>query len=138
MSVAQGATLYVDDDESGTNTAGTMTMASTNTLYIYPSINDAMAVAGSGDSIHIYDGVYTETLDISKSLVIEGDSRAGVVIDCAGITGYGIDASDNVIYRPDTVLDWNSCNDPDSDGGSLIANSEIQFAVLKWKIQTPM
>jgi outer membrane protein assembly factor BamB len=34
--------------------------------------------------------------------------------------------------------DWNPWNDPDSADGNLIANSEIQEAVIKWKSQSPL
>jgi hypothetical protein len=44
------------------------------------------AAAASGDTIKIPDGTYTETLTISKSVTIEGTSKAGTIITGAGST----------------------------------------------------
>ncbi|WP_135609502.1 hypothetical protein [Methanococcoides sp. AM1] len=80
-------------------------------------------------------------------MLITGANISGNVQTYTGTDGSGYsgvvnhavaEVSDYVIYRPYIVLDWNPWNDPDSDGGSLIANSEIQLAVLYWKNQYPM
>ncbi len=69
------------------------------------------------DPVHIYDtaGVYNVTL--------------------TAIGSQGMDMKTKVGY---INVDWNPWNNPESDGGSLITNSEIQFAVFKWKKQTPI
>jgi len=58
-----------------------------NTLYVggsgpnnYTKIQDAIDDADDGDKIFVYSGVYTETVTVSKSIVLAGEDKYSTVI----------------------------------------------------------
>jgi len=58
-----------------------------NTLYVggsgpnnYTKIQDAIDDADDGDKIFVYSGVYTETVTVSKSIVLAGENRYNTAI----------------------------------------------------------
>lgn len=59
---------------------------------LFTSIQDAIDVAPSGTTITVCSGTYNEDLDISKSVVISGTDRDGVVVNnpMPGGDNYGI------------------------------------------------
>jgi outer membrane protein assembly factor BamB len=67
--------------------------------------------------VHTYDspGVYNVTLNV------------------IGSQGTASRTKQNYIN-----VDWNPWNDPESEDGELISNSEMQTAVIKWKNQIPL
>lgn len=66
----------------------------------YSTIQDAIDAANSGDTVYILNGTYVQsgTININKSLTLDGESESGVTIDASGNgTGYGIKVeADNV------------------------------------------
>jgi len=66
----------------------------------YATIQEAVAAAADGATILVADGIYelgAATLTIDKEITLVGQSEAGVIINGAGIDGYGIlVAADNV------------------------------------------
>ena len=61
----------------------------------YTSWTDAQLAAVSGDKIILLDGTYASTsghsiLEITKSLIIEGQSQAGVILNAANASSSGI------------------------------------------------
>jgi len=56
----------------------------------YPTIQAAVSAAGSGDTVYVRKGVYTENVIITQSLTLQGEDRETTIID-----GYG---SGNVVH----------------------------------------
>ena len=50
----------------------------------YDTIQGAVDVAGAGDTIYVYDGIYDENVLISTSITLSGQSESGVTIDGGG------------------------------------------------------
>jgi hypothetical protein len=61
----------------------------------YCTIQAAINAAADGDTVYVKNGTYAEALNIYKSLTLEGQSRAGVIINASSFTDYGIDATDS-------------------------------------------
>jgi parallel beta-helix repeat protein len=64
---ASGNTIYVDDS-GGAN---------------YTTIKEAIEAAYSGDTIYVYNGIYNENFEISKSLTLTGENRENTIINGA-------------------------------------------------------
>jgi len=68
---------------------------SANAPIQFPSIQDAIDAAFSGDTINVAAGTYTEQLVVNKSVTLQ--ANGSVTLDFSGFTGYGIDiTADNV------------------------------------------
>jgi hypothetical protein len=105
-----------------TDTAGNTATATGNS--VYTTLQAAVTAATAGQSIFISDGTYdlgTSTLNIDKSLTIEGESEAGVIIDGSGIDGYGI-----FVTADDTSLSNFTLNGPTAGGASGNYGLKIQ------------
>ena len=50
----------------------------------YDTIQGAVDVAGAGDTIYVYDGIYNEHVVISTSITLSGQSESNVTIDGGG------------------------------------------------------
>jgi nitrous oxidase accessory protein NosD len=50
----------------------------------YDTIQGAVDVAGAGDTIYVYDGIYDEHVVISTSITLSGQSESNVTIDGGG------------------------------------------------------
>jgi len=92
-------TLIVDGSDPTCNNA---------TGPVYCTVQAAINAAASGDTVFVKNGTYLETLDIYKSLTLEGESQAGVIIDATASADYGIDAYDttaalNFVFRNFTL-----------------------------------
>ncbi len=59
----------------------------------YSTIQAAINAANDGDTVWVANGTYTETLDITKNITLEGESEAGVLIDTSTFNDYGISVS---------------------------------------------
>jgi hypothetical protein len=59
-------------------------------LYVSSAVNNdiqtAINYAAAGDVVNIQDGTYNQKMTISKSLTLDGQSKAGVIIDGTGIS----------------------------------------------------
>ncbi len=80
-----------------------------NTSEVFTSIQDAIddAETLNGHTIFVQNGTYDENLNVSKSLTIEGESQAGVVV-VANDGGYGIENTVdglNLAFKNLTLLD---------------------------------
>ncbi len=69
-------TIYVDDDNTGGPWDGTME-------HPYQYIQDAINVAVSGDTVYVFNGIYSEALTILTPLTLTGESANGVIVDGA-------------------------------------------------------
>ena len=74
LTAAEAATRFVDGT-SGSD-AGNCLNAASPCL----TINRALEVAQAGDVIDIADAVYTEVLEIDRTITLQGGSRAGTII----------------------------------------------------------
>jgi parallel beta-helix repeat protein len=68
----------------------------------YPTIQDAINNAGSGDLIFVHDGIYSENLVINESVSLVGEDRDLTVIYGSGASSYVI----NVIASGVTIKDF--------------------------------
>jgi len=50
----------------------------------YPTIQSAVSAAGPGDTVSVRKGLYTENINISKSLTLQGEDRETTIIDGDG------------------------------------------------------
>lgn len=59
----------------------------------HTTIQAAINAATAGDTVYVYNGNYSESLDIvDKPLILEGESEGSVVIDASAFADYSIDA----------------------------------------------
>ena len=98
-------------------------------------IQDAIDAAAAGDSITIADGTYalTSTLDVNQSVVLHGESMAGVILDASAmtpLTNRVIETdADNITMRNLTIK---PITDPDA-----AANNNIGFTIKAGANSTP-
>ena len=91
------------------------------------SIQAAIDVASSGDNILVSDNTHTisETIDVNKSLTIEGESMAGAILDASAmtpLTNRVVETNaDNITLRNLTIK---PITDPDAG-----ANNSIGFTI---------
>ena len=75
---------------------------------VVKSVQGAIDMALSGGVVNLFDGTYTQTdtLDISKSVTLSGESEAGTIIDSSGIGNkYAIQVEgDNVNLNTFTLI----------------------------------
>lgn len=91
------ADIVVDESLDTTNATHKQTVAG------------ALADAEAGDTIHIANGTYSPSSQLSipaTGITLDGESRAGVVIDVSNVDGWGLYASqkDDLTFRDFTVL----------------------------------
>lgn len=79
ISVANGSTIYVDDD----NYLDPFQDGSKE--HPYDNIRQAEANANSGDIIRVYEGTYREGVDIDVWISIKGNSSSNTIIDALDI-----------------------------------------------------
>jgi hypothetical protein len=100
-----GTTVYVDSAAVGTGDGSSLVNAFTT---IQAAIDDAATV--DGDIIRIADGTYTitNTIEVTKSLTLQGTSQTGTIINASGATGsfgkFGIHSSKSNITFNDFTL----------------------------------
>lgn len=89
------ATLSVDNTGVCSDITGTP----------YCSIQAAINAASPGDTVSVSDSIYPETLDITKSITLQGTTRAWTVIDASTIADYGIwTNADDLILEHFTLI----------------------------------
>jgi parallel beta-helix repeat protein len=91
----------------------------------YSTIQAAVDASKPGDTILVLDGTYCESVNISKSLTIVGESSSGTVID-----GHVDIRSDNVEFRRFTIRSGTGATsgvglDMGSSSGCIITNNII-------------
>ncbi len=90
-------------------------------------IQDAIDAASAGDEINVSDGAYeiATTIDVNKSLTIEGESMAGTILDASAmtpLTNRVVETNaDNITLRNLTIK---PITDPDAG-----ANNSIGFTI---------
>src|SRR5262245_60798417 len=72
LAPASATTVYVDDSYSADDPA----------QHEWTTIQEGRYDAAPGETVHVYDGTYNENVTMwNDSVTLEGESRAGVVID---------------------------------------------------------
>jgi parallel beta-helix repeat protein len=97
----------------------------------YPTIQDAVNNAGSGDLIFVHDGIYSENLVINKSVSLVGEDRALTVIYGSGASppNYVINViASGVTIKDFTVRASSSIQSPVtvSSAGNILENNIIE------------
>lgn len=73
-----------------------------------PTIQAAINAAAAGDTVFVSNGTYalSATLNITKTITLQGESKAGVIINASGIGGssYGIYVEANNVTLSDFTL----------------------------------
>ena len=83
------AEVWVDDDYSAGNSGG-----HTWGVDAFSVIQDGIIAVADAGTVHIANGIYTETLSIStKSITLAGESEAGVRVDTSLSPLYGLHAT---------------------------------------------
>ena len=76
--IAAGATIYVDDDNTGSPTMdGSM-------LDPYDTIQKGIDNATDGDTVFVFNGTYIENVIVNKSIDLVGDGKSNTTIDGSG------------------------------------------------------
>ncbi|MEE4639613.1 MAG: choice-of-anchor Q domain-containing protein [Wenzhouxiangella sp.] len=90
ISDAEAATRFVDGN-SGSDAGNCLSTGSPCSTIGY-----AINVAGTGDVIDIADAIYTEALEIDRALSLQGETRAGTIVQAAATRGQASDRTISV------------------------------------------
>ena len=151
--ISFGYTVKIED----VRLKSSISSISSNILYVggsgegnYSSIRDAIDNATNGDTIFVFNGIYTEIIDIDKSLNIIGENRFDTIIDaekkgtavCISadsvlisnftICNTGIDSdyfnnADIVVYSSKNIIQNLDCID--TNYGMLFENSDENIII---------
>ncbi len=114
-----------------------------STLYVgqdqlYKTINSAIKAAGNGDTIRVYSGIYYESMTISKSITLEGNSsKTSVINHTATSTIIWITANDvtikNMGFEGNSLLEsiGIKANGLNTTGGNRIKVAKCEFTNTK-------
>ena len=101
--VVNGDTVVLKSDLDAPTISG-----NSNTVQVHDtaSIQDAVNVARTGGLVHVTAGTYTQpvTLNVNKSLTLEGEGEATTVIDLRSVTSYGVSVSANDVTLRDFTV----------------------------------
>ena len=89
----------------------------------FPTIQQAVSVAPSGDTIYVRAGTYNEHVTITKALTLQGEDRATTVIDGGGSGKTVISNADYVTVRGLTITGGGAAEGPIQDAGLVIQNA---------------
>jgi parallel beta-helix repeat protein len=100
-------TLKVQDSEGFWNTTSKQihigTILNRRTQVVYPTFQDAINNAVTGDTIYALSGTYYENVIVNRTVNLEGESKKTTIID-AKRAGYGVHVvADNVAVRNLTI-----------------------------------
>jgi nitrous oxidase accessory protein NosD len=70
----------------------------------YDTIQGAVDVAGAGDTIYVYDGIYNEQVVICTSITLSGQSESNVTIDGGGSGDCVQISSSDVVINGFTII----------------------------------
>ena len=118
---AQGQTLYVDDD----NISGPWDGSLVNP---YQNISSGLENALAGDTVFVYDGLYLEHINVTKSVSLIGLNPATTILDGNGemyLPIVNINASN---LNLEVQLDHDSANPDSVQVGDGVATLEIPAA----------
>mgnify|MGYP006282694257 CR=1 FL=1 len=87
-------TVYVDDDY----TSGGANDGHFWGYDAFAVIQDGVDHVAENGTVIVYDGTYTEQVEISKSLVLEGSGVPSIEPPTGGLTGYTIEESSHTYY----------------------------------------
>jgi nitrous oxidase accessory protein NosD len=107
-------TIYVDDS----NTQGPWNGSSE---YPYQSISDGIRHATDGDTIYVFNGLYSETVIINKTISIRGQEQENTIIDGHNNGSVVTVASEDVYIRRFTIR--NSGGYQGDAGITVLANT---------------
>ena len=82
FSLAYGAVIYVDDDNTSGPWDGTAE-------HPYQYIQDGIDAAASFDTVFVLNGLYYENVLVDKPIDLDGENNSNTIID-AGNTGIGV------------------------------------------------
>lgn len=95
----QSAIVYVDDDNTGGPWDGSLTNP-------YQNITSGLEHAGSGDTLFVFNGIYTENVFVNQSVSIVGEDPINTIVDGNGtefLSVIHIDTIDNIVIMNLTV-----------------------------------
>jgi parallel beta-helix repeat protein len=123
--LATPKTIYVDDDNAAGPWLGTRE-------HPYENITSGMADAVDGDTIQVLNGIYYESVNVNKSVILVGESPTGTVID-----GHVEIRSDNVQFRGFTVRNGTGGArgiglEMQGSSGCTINNNMITSCIHSW------
>ncbi|MEA1866190.1 MAG: right-handed parallel beta-helix repeat-containing protein [Euryarchaeota archaeon] len=75
----------------------------------YDTLQGAVDVAGAGDTIYVYDGIYNEQVIISTSITVSGQSESNVTIDGGGSGDCVQISSSDVTINGFTITNASRC-----------------------------
>ncbi len=101
---AGGNTITVDDDGGAD----------------YEKIQDAIDASEDGDNIFVYNGNYTENIEVNHSLVLEGENRTGVNLEGAG--GLDVMLVNNISKV--TIRNFTISKSGSTGGGIVLSGSQ--------------
>ena len=107
-------TIYVDDS----NTQGPWNGSAE---YPYQSINDGVRHAADGDAVYVFNGLYSETVIINKTISIRGQEQENTIIDGHNNGSVITVASEDVYIRRFTIR--NSGGYQGDAGIAVLANA---------------
>jgi parallel beta-helix repeat protein len=114
-----------------------------NNLYVRSDINaniqTAIDYAAANDVVNIQDGTYNQRLTVTKSLTLDGQSKAGTILDGTGLsgTGSGVALSNNVtdFTIKDLTVQNYAGSTPNTSGGIYAPSNNNNLTVDNVTIQ---
>jgi parallel beta-helix repeat protein len=107
---------------------GSEILASAITITVpddYPSIQDAIDNASSGDTVYVRNGTYYENLVINITIDLIGEGYKTTVIDSGGIEDTILISEDSVTLMGFTITNGNNSGLTISSDNNIISNNNI-------------
>ncbi len=90
LNTQQVTAVITDDDAPGG-------VLHRETGHVYPTITEAIAAAGAGDHLLVYDGIYTESIVLNKPLTVEAATIGGAILDAGHVDALVLVNSDSTL-----------------------------------------